>query len=93
MKPLNLEPHRARCIRCGANIIWTISAHTGADIPVNERPNGTGANLLLFADGPAIKAGVLSRGQAGGARERGSTLYVSHYHECRNTKTHRTGLR
>lgn len=99
MKPLDLEPYRATCIRCGADVFWATSAHTGAPIPVNEKPNGIGANLVLFCDGTTedgtkiLKAGVLSRGQAAGARDRGTTLYASHYRECHDTKTHRKGLR
>jgi hypothetical protein len=93
VKPLNLEPYRAACIRCGADIFWATSASTGAAMPVNEKPDERAGNLLIYQDGTGLRVGVLSRNQAAGARKTGSTLYRSHYVDCHNTTAGRKGLR
>lgn len=88
--------HHTVCRSCGASCMW---ATTRGDKPmlVNVRPVATG-NVLLDeqrgADGGLIlRAEVLSKGQAAGARAAGRRLHTSHFVDCPQADQWRTKRR
>lgn len=86
-----LETFRGSCRSCPAAVLWAETA-AGERMPVDEQPVINGNVLLHITDDspkPKLIAGVLSRGQAAGARERGERLYRSHFVSCPNASGHR----
>lgn len=83
---------RATCRSCQAPILWTETAN-GERMPVDEKPNQLHGNVLLeFTDdspAPKLLAGVLTRGQAAGARAEQKRLYRSHFASCPDADRHR----
>lgn len=84
-------PYRGTCSSCRAPILW---AHTAAGerMPVDEKPVDDG-NVTIYIEDvpqrPRLIAGVLTRGQAAGARAQDQMLYRSHFVSCPNASGHR----
>jgi hypothetical protein len=86
-----LNAFRAACGSCQAPILWADTT-AGERMPVDEQPVPDGNVLLHITDDspkPKLIAGVLTRGQAGGARDRQERLYRSHFSSCPNASGHR----
>ncbi|SNR44444.1 hypothetical protein SAMN06265360_10650 [Haloechinothrix alba] len=75
------------CSTCGASVVWAIT-HNDKPMPVNVLPSRRG-NVSLAWDGKALRATVLGRNQAAGAREYGLELYTSHFTDCPQATQHR----
>lgn len=76
-----------RCESCGAEIIWA-RTQRGERMPVDVEPSAAG-NVILTGQPPKRRAGVLTRGQAEGARAAGQSLYLSHFASCPMASAHR----
>jgi hypothetical protein len=86
-----LAAFRATCGSCPAPILWAETT-AGERMPVDEQPSNSGNVLLHLSDDtprPKLLAGVLTRGQAAGARDRQERLYRSHFASCPNASGHR----
>lgn len=86
-----LAQFRGACRSCQAPILWADTAK-GERMPVDEKPVDAGNVLLHITDDspqPKLIAGVLTRGQAAGARDRQERLYRSHFVSCPNASGHR----
>lgn len=83
---------RGRCKSCSAEVLWAASA-AGELMPVNAKPTTAGNVVLTIQPGGTkpdrLVAGVLNRGQAAGARDRGVRLHTSHFVDCPNAGRHR----
>ena len=75
------------CGSCGAPIVWA-KTQRGERMPIDAEPSDTG-NVLLTGQPPQRRAGVLSRGQAEGARAVGQRLHLSHFATCPHAGSHR----
>lgn len=86
-----LETFRGSCRSCHIPVLWADTT-VGERMPVDEKPTADGNVLLHITDDsptPKLIAGVLNRGQAAGARDRGERLYRSHFASCPNASGHR----
>jgi len=84
MTPL---PRAARCRSCSEPIMFVIGPK-GTHLPVEVRPSASG-NIVLAYDGKHWNAGVLTPGQAAGARADGQRTYLSHFAACPAAEAHR----
>ena len=60
----------------------------GRTATVEVRPSASG-NIVLAYDGKHWNAGVLTPGQAAGARADGQNTYLSHFASCPAAEAHR----
>lgn len=76
------------CGSCDAPILW---ARTQRDerMPVDAAPDPDLGNVILTGTAPHLRAGVLARGQAEGARAAGQPLHTSHFATCPHAGQHR----
>lgn len=77
----------SRCESCDAEIIWA-RTQRGERMPLDAEPSESG-NVLLTGQPPKRRAGVLTRGQAEGARAVGQRLHLSHFASCPMASAHR----
>lgn len=84
---INFGVLRESCRSCGASVVW---ATTDNDRPVmvNIKPTPLG-NVVLGMHGGKLRASVLGRNQAVGAREHGKELYAFHFVDCPDADQHR----
>lgn len=69
------------CGACGAPIVWA-RTQRGERMPVDAEPHPELGNVILSGQPPHVTAGVLSKGQAAGARSVGQRLHLSHFATC-----------
>lgn len=79
------------CGSCGAAIVWA-KTQRGERMPVDAEPSDNG-NVLVTGQPPNRRAGVLTRGQAEGARAVGQQLHLSHFVTCPHAGSHRSRRR
>jgi len=84
MTPL---PRGVPCRSCSEPIMFVIGPK-GTVMPVEVRPSASG-NVVLAYDGKHWNAGVLTPGQAAGARADGQRTYLSHFASCPAAEAHR----
>jgi len=75
---------RAQCDSCQADIIWTVTASSGARMPVDYEPTPKG-NIALRPGPGAPIATVLSVAKQFGRKE----LRTSHFATCPDAARHR----
>jgi hypothetical protein len=78
-----------RCASCDAPIVWA-RTQRAERMPVDAEPDAERGNVILTGQPPDVRAGVLSRGQAEGARASGQRLHTSHFATCPYAGQHRT---
>jgi len=76
-----VEALNIQCDFCRTDIVWTITV-TDASMPVDAHPNPDG-NILLLADGNALRAAVLGRSMTRKVwQEQGHALRTRHALTC-----------
>jgi hypothetical protein len=84
-----LARHRGTCESCRITVIWA-RTDAGKAMPVNVKPDPENGNVTLTRmPGGQLRAAVLTRGQAAGARVNGIRLYTSHFVDCPRAADHR----
>ena len=78
---------RIRCRSCDAPMYWAMT-NKGRRMPINPQPSPQG-NVHLFKVHDMLKAAILGAAQLALARERGQTLYTSHFATCPKAANHR----
>lgn len=73
---------RGRCRSCGAAILWTKTAATGATIPLDAEPSKDG-NMVIIEGKAHINRGSMFEPIWKGPR------YKAHFATCPNAKKHR----
>lgn len=76
-----------RCESCQASIVWA-RTQRGERMPVDADPSPAG-NVVVTGEGRERRAGVLTKGQAAGARAAGQELFLSHFASCPMASDHR----
>lgn len=76
------------CGSCDAPIVWA-RTQRGERMPVDAAPDPERGNVMLTGRAPHLRAGVLSRGQAAGARAVGQELHTAHFVNCPHAGAHR----
>lgn len=77
-----------QCSSCHEPIIWA-RTQLGERMPVDAKPDPERGNVILTGAPPHVRAGVLTHGQASGARAAGQRLYTSHLATCPHAARHR----
>lgn len=80
-------PHATKCRSCSEPIMF-VTGPKGTPLPVEVQPSTSG-NVVLAYDGKHWNAGVLTPGQAAGARADGQRTYLSHFASCPTAEAHR----
>ena len=76
------------CRRCGARVLWTLTAARGRLMALNPRPDPERGNVVLDrrASGVRLVAVVLGPSEAARRRAHGAQLYLPHAVSCPNQR-------